>query len=79
MVSHCVALLDDLELSYRDADGRARLLYFDRQYNETFALLHESTHDDSVPLTLDGIDARAIRNVSYDVRSWRSAMVTARY
>jgi Nucleotidyltransferase of unknown function (DUF6036) len=58
--SHRLALPDDLELSYQDADGRARLLYFDRQYNETFALLHESAHEDSVPLTLESIDARVL-------------------
>ncbi|HSD40444.1 MAG TPA: DUF6036 family nucleotidyltransferase [Burkholderiales bacterium] len=58
--SHRVALPDDLEVAYRDADGKARLLYFDRQYNDTFGLLHESAHDDSVPLSLEGIDPRIL-------------------
>lgn len=58
--SRRVALPDDLEVSYRDADGRARLLYFDRQYNDTFGLLHESAHDDSVPLSLEGIDPQIL-------------------
>ena len=58
--SHRLALPDDLELSYRDGDGRARLLYFDRQYNDTFGLLHESAHDDSVALTLAGLDPRVL-------------------
>ena len=54
--SHRFALPENLEVSYRDADGAARLLYFDRQYNDTFGLLHEAAHDDSVPLAIDGID-----------------------
>src|ERR1700733_4295671 len=52
-----IALPSDLEVTYQDPDGAARLLYFDRQYNDTFALLHEDAHDDSVPLTLKEIDA----------------------
>jgi hypothetical protein len=55
--SHRIALPEDLEVTYRDADGGARLLYFDRQYNDTFALMHEDTREDSVSLTLKGIDA----------------------
>jgi hypothetical protein len=54
--SHRFALPENLEVSYRDADGAARLLYFDRQYNDTFGLLHAAAHDDSVPLAIDGID-----------------------
>jgi hypothetical protein len=52
-----IALPQDLEVAYQDPDGAARLLYFDRQYNDTFALMHEDAQDDSVPLTLKGIDA----------------------
>jgi hypothetical protein len=52
-----IALPDDLEVTYRDSDGAPRLLYFDRQYNDTFALMHEDAPDDSVPLTLKPIDA----------------------
>lgn len=54
--SHRIALPDDLEVSYKGADGTAELLYFDRQYNDTFGLLHEDAYDDSLPLALDGID-----------------------
>ncbi|MGH2360500.1 MAG: DUF6036 family nucleotidyltransferase [bacterium] len=36
------------------------MLYFDRQYNDTLGLLHEDAHEDSVPLTLKGVDSRAI-------------------
>lgn len=55
--SRQIVLPENLEVSYRDADGKARLIYFDRQYNDTFALMHEDTHEDSVPLALNGIDA----------------------
>ena len=55
--SRRIALPDDLDIAYRDADGAARLLYFDRQYNDTLSLMHEDAHDDSIPLSLDGIDA----------------------
>lgn len=58
--SHRIALPEDLEVTYRDADGSARLLYFDRQYNDTFALMHEDARDDSVSLTLKGIDAEIL-------------------
>lgn len=58
--SHRIALPADLEVAYRDADGAARLLYFDRQYNATFALMHEDAREDSVPLALKGIDARVL-------------------
>jgi hypothetical protein len=49
---------DDLEVAYTDRDGRTRLLYFDTQYNDTFALLHEHAYDDALPLELPGIDSR---------------------
>jgi hypothetical protein len=55
-----IALPSDLEVAYQDADGAPRLLYFDRQYNDTFALMHEDAYNDSVPLTLKGIDASVL-------------------
>lgn len=58
--SHRVALPEDLEISYRDADGAARLLYFDRQYNDTLSLMHEDAQDDSLPLSLEGINAQVL-------------------
>jgi len=58
--SRRIALPDNLEVGYQDADGAARLLYFDRQYSDTLALIHEDAHQDSVPLTLAGIDARRL-------------------
>jgi Nucleotidyltransferase of unknown function (DUF6036) len=53
--SHRIALPDNLEVAYRDADGAARLLYFDRQYSDSFALLHEDAYDDSEPLDLENL------------------------
>jgi hypothetical protein len=47
---------DDLEVSYRDADGHARLLYFDTQHNDAYGLLHEDAYDDAVKIELPGID-----------------------
>jgi hypothetical protein len=58
--SHRIALPENLEVAYRDADGAARLLYLDRQYSDTLALMHEDAYDDSVPLSLEGIDAHVL-------------------
>lgn len=58
--SHRIVLPENLEVAYKDADGAARLLYFDRQYNEMFGLIHEDAHDDSIPLIIEGIDSRII-------------------
>lgn len=58
--SHRIVLPEDLEVTYRDADGAARLLYFDRQYNDTFALMHEDAREDSVALTLKTIDSQVL-------------------
>lgn len=61
--SRRVALPENLEVAYRDADGAARLLYFDRQYNDTFGLLHQDAYDDSLPLSLE-----SLRSEVMDVR-----------
>ena len=58
--SHRIVLPDDLEFAYRDADGAARVLYFDRQYNDTLALMHEDTHEDSLALSLEGFNSRIL-------------------
>jgi hypothetical protein len=55
--SRRLALPEDLEVAYRDSDGAPRVLYFDRQYNDTFALMHEDARDDSVPLALKHVDS----------------------
>ena len=36
------------------------MLYFDRQYSDSFALLHADAYEDSVALELDDIDARTL-------------------
>ena len=58
--SHRMLLPENLEISYRDTDGKARLLYFDRQYNDTFGLLHEDAYKDSTSLKLGGIDPKVV-------------------
>ena len=58
--SRRILLPDDLEVSYAGGDGLPRILYFDRQYNETFALMHENTHADSARLRLTGVDAGVV-------------------
>ncbi len=55
--SRRLALPEGLEVSYRDADGAARHLYFDTQYNDSFGLLHEDAHDGAVALDLPGFDS----------------------
>lgn len=51
-----IALPDKLEVSYRDVDGAAQLLYLDRQYSDTLTLIHEDAYRDSVPLALPGLE-----------------------
>lgn len=58
--SRRIALPDRLDVAYRDEDGAARLLYLDRQYNDTLGLMHEDAHGDSVPLALPGIEPRVL-------------------
>lgn len=55
-----IVLPEDLEVAYRDADGAARLLYFDRRHNDSFALMHQDAHEDSVPLTLEGVNPKVL-------------------
>ncbi|MBX9903086.1 MAG: hypothetical protein K2Y31_01930 [Burkholderiales bacterium] len=47
----------ELQVAYQGHDGRARLLYFDTQYNDSFALLHHAAYDDARPVSIDGIAA----------------------
>src|SRR5690242_15380102 len=34
----------DLAVIYRDSEGKARSVFFDANYNESFALLHQDAH-----------------------------------
>lgn len=47
---------EDIEVSYRDPDGRARLMYLDRNYNDTLGLLHEDAYKDSSLVDVPEID-----------------------
>ena len=58
--SHRIALPDDLDIAYLDADGSSALLYLDRNYNDTFALLHEDAYNDALPLSLPGVDPHVL-------------------
>lgn len=55
-----ILLSDDIEVSYRDADGRARLMYLDRNYNDALGLLHEDAYRDSRPIDMPGVDQNLI-------------------
>lgn len=59
-LSKRMMLPPDLDVPFLDADGSPRVLYFDRQYNDTFVLLHENADADSRPLALPGIDANVL-------------------
>ena len=50
----------DLQAAYRSEDGHARLLYFDTQYNDSFALLHHNAYDDARPIEVDGVNSRRL-------------------
>lgn len=49
-----------LQVAYRGEEGRARLLYFDTQYNDSFALLHHAAYDEALPIEVQGVDARRL-------------------
>lgn len=51
---------DDIEVAYRDPDGRSRVLYLDRNYNDTLGVLHEDAYDDSRPVRVPGIDPKLL-------------------
>ena len=55
-----VLLNEEIEVSYRDPDGRERLLYLDRNYNDALGLLHEDAHKDARPIDIAGIDKKLI-------------------
>ncbi|MBE0623997.1 MAG: hypothetical protein IH606_04190 [Burkholderiales bacterium] len=55
-----VLFSEEIEVSYRDPDGRARILYLDRNYNDTLGLLHEDAHKDARAIDIPGIDRKLI-------------------
>lgn len=54
--SRRVVLKDDLNAAYKGPDGRARVLYLDRNYNDTLGLMHEDAYKDAERLELPGTD-----------------------
>jgi hypothetical protein len=54
--SRRVVLKDDLHAAYKGPDGRARVLYLDRNYNDSLGLMHEDAYEDSERLELPGAD-----------------------
>lgn len=50
----------ELQVAYQDSDGRARLLYFDTQYNDSFALLHSAANDEAIPIAINGVDPQRL-------------------
>jgi hypothetical protein len=55
-----VLFSDDIEVSYRDPDGRARLMYLDRNTNDSLGLLHEDAYGDSRPIEVPEIDRKVV-------------------
>ena len=45
-------LVPEGEVVFTDSTGRARSVYWDRNYNESFALVHENAHQDAVRMPL---------------------------
>lgn len=63
-------LPSDSVVIYRDANGTARSVYFDTNYNETFGLLHEDAHDDAMRLPLSemkGVDVFVLQPIDLAV------------
>ncbi len=58
--SRRLVLADDMSVAYRDVDGRTRILYLDRNFNDSLGLLHEDAYAASIPVSLPGVDARLI-------------------
>jgi hypothetical protein len=50
----------ELQVAYRGEDGHARLLYFDTQYNDSFALLHHDAYGDALPISVESVDPRRL-------------------
>lgn len=45
----------DLAVVYADANGAARSVFFDTNYNDSYALMHEDSHADAMRLPVEGI------------------------
>ncbi len=58
--SRRVLFSSDIEVAYRDPDGRAALLYLDRNYNDTLGLVHEDADDDALRVDIRDIDRKVL-------------------
>lgn len=58
--SRRVLFSSDIEVAYRDPDGRAALLYLDRNYNDTQGLMHEDADDDALRVDIRDIDRKVL-------------------
>lgn len=58
--SRRVLFSSDIEVAYRDPDGRAALLYLDRNYNDTLGLMHEDADDDALRVDIRDIDRKVL-------------------
>lgn len=58
--SRRILLGQNIEIPYRDADGRAALLYLDRNYNDTLSLMHEDAANDAERVDIKGIDRKVL-------------------
>lgn len=58
--SRRVLFSSDIEVAYRDPDGRAALLYLDRNYNDTLGLIHEDADDDALRVDIRDIDRKVL-------------------
>jgi hypothetical protein len=59
--SRRIILPKDLTISYRKKDGAESFIYFDHNYNTSFALLHERSEDDSIEWQGMGNERRLVR------------------
>jgi hypothetical protein len=58
--SRKLVVSDDMSVSYRDVDGRGRVLYLDRNYNDSLGLLHEDAYEESIAVSIPGVDGGLI-------------------
>lgn len=58
--SRRILLAEDIAVSWRDADNFARVLYLDRNYNDTLGLLHENAYKDAPPIEVPGLDRKLL-------------------
>ena len=51
---------ENLEVAYKGDDGHARVLYFDTQYNDSYALLHQDAYRDAIQIEVPGVDRKQL-------------------